>query len=79
MSTALREGELDERAQNASVNCTHALARLDAIKRGQSAGVGTLLAQGKGAAKKVKGCGNRTLGDRMKPFLPQLKNILSGD
>jgi len=33
----------------------------------------------KGAAKKVKGRGNRTLGDRMKPFLPQLKNILSGD
>jgi hypothetical protein len=52
---------------------------LDAIKRGHSAGVRTLLAQGKGAAKKVKGCGNRTPGDRMKPFLPQLKNILSGD
>ena len=79
MSTALRAGELDERAQNAWVNCTHALAMLDAIKRGQSAGVRTVLAQRKGAEKKVKGWGNRRPGDRMKPFLPQLKNILSGD
>ena len=79
MSRALRGAELDGRAQNAWVNCTHALAMLDAIKRGQSAGVRTLLAQGKGAEKKVKGWGNRRPGDRMKPFLPQLKNILSGD
>ena len=79
MSTALRDGELDERAQNAWVNCTHSLAMLDAIKRGQSAGVRTVLAQRKGAEKKVKGWGNRRPGDRMKPFLPQLKNILSGD
>jgi hypothetical protein len=79
VSTVLREGELDERAQNARVNCTHALAMLDASKRGHSAGVRTLLAQGKGAAKEVKGWGNRTPGDRIKPFLPQVKNILSGD
>jgi len=46
---------------------------------GHSAGVRTLLGQRKGAAKKVKGWGNRMPGDRMKPFLPQLKNILSGD
>ena len=79
MSRALRGAELDGRAQNAWVNCTHALAMLDAIKRGQSAGVRTVLAQRKGAEKKVKGWGNRRPGDRMKPFLPQLKNILSGD
>jgi len=60
----------------------HALARV-AIMRRHSAGIAPVCGRSsgseKGAAKKVKGCGNRTLGDRMKPFLPQLKNILSGD
>jgi hypothetical protein len=78
VSRALRGAELDGRAQNAWVNCTHALAMLDAIKRGQSAGVRTLLAQGKGAAKKVKGWGNRRPGDRMKLFLPRLKKYSFG-